>query len=227
MGQVTGGMRRILASAGVYDIFQWLVGGDRTRRQLAEQYIRARAGESVLDIGCGTGTILRFLPAEIEYHGFDPNPDYIATARKRWGERGRFWQETVSEATLERLPPCDVVLGIAVLHHLDDDEALRFFKLAHQALCDGGRLITYDCCYTAEQSAWARRIVSMDRGTSIRWEPEYRGLAEQVFAGVETVIMEKPLRIPYTSLVMECTKRSGADQLVGRSARTTSVPPAG
>ncbi|MBP7745386.1 MAG: class I SAM-dependent methyltransferase [Phycisphaerae bacterium] len=205
MAQITSGVRRLLAAAHVYDLFQWLVGADAARATLARDFIRAQPGQRILDIGCGTGAILAHLPA-VEYYGFDLSADYIAAARQRFGNRGTFWPERVTSASLERVPQCDIVITVAVLHHLDDDEALQLFGLAHAALRPGGRLVTYDNCYTADQSWLSRWIVSRDRGQNVRWEPEYRALAEKVFARVRTVVSHKILRIPYTSIFMECEK---------------------
>ena len=205
MAEVTSGLRRLLATAGVYDWFQRLVGAEALRATLAREFIRANAGDRVLDIGCGTGAILEHLPA-VEYYGFDLSAEYVAAARQRFGERGTFWQERVTSASLGRVPPCDIVLAMAILHHLDDTEALQLFELASAALRPGGRLITYDNCYTPDQSWLSRWIVSRDRGQNVRWEPEYRALAERVFPQVQTVVSHKVLRIPYTSIFMECQK---------------------
>jgi SAM-dependent methyltransferase len=141
MAETHTGIRRLLRSAGIYDLFQRAIGAHRCRQRLACEFIRARAGDRVLDIGCGTGAILDYLgPAD--YYGFDLSGDYIAAARRRFGHRGTFWAERVTSASLERVPPCDIVRAIAILHHLDDDEALQLFGLAHQSLRPGGRLVT-------------------------------------------------------------------------------------
>ena len=205
MAQVASGVRRLLSVAGVYNWLQKLVGADRVRRELAETFIRARPGDRVLDIGCGTAAILDYLP-DVEYYGFDPSAEYIAAARQRYGSRGTFWQERATSASLTRLPPCEIVLAIAVLHHLDDQEALRLFGIARDVLRDGGRLVTYDCCFTPTQSYLARKIVALDRGRNVRWAQEYPELAERVFPRVRTVVSHRVLRVPYTSIFMECEK---------------------
>ena len=65
----TGGRRRTyLPAAGhdwflpLYDPFVKLVGGDRARRALLEQ-AEMRPGQRVLDVGCGTGSLVVLINA--------------------------------------------------------------------------------------------------------------------------------------------------------------------
>jgi len=202
---MNSGLRRLLVAAPVYNWMQDFIGAKAVRRKIAEEHIRAMAGDRVLDIGCGTAEILGYLP-EVEYYGFDRSERYIEAARKRFGHRGSFWQEHVSKATLEKVPSCDIALAIGVLHHLEDDEALRLFETAHAALDEGGRLITYDPCLIPTQTRLARMFVKMDRGRNVRWADAYRELALRVFGRVHLTIHEKHIRMPWTSLLMECEK---------------------
>ncbi|OGX06021.1 MAG: hypothetical protein A3G87_08400 [Omnitrophica bacterium RIFCSPLOWO2_12_FULL_50_11] len=75
---------KLLGVPAIYSFFRKFVGRDSVRRQYAEKYIRAQPGQRVLDIGCGTGDILDFLP-DVDYVGFDMDPAYISAARQRHG----------------------------------------------------------------------------------------------------------------------------------------------
>ena len=205
MAQRTSGIWRLLSAASIYDRFQALCGDASIRRELVEKYIRAKAGDRLLDIGCGTGTILKYLP-HVEYVGFDPNPRYIAAAQEKFGDRGLFFEGRVNSTTLESASSFDIVIAMGVLHHLDDDEAIRLFETADAALGDGGRLVTCDPCYGEGQSRLARLLISRDRGRSVRTVPEYRGLALRVFPDVRSVVRHNLLRIPFTHVVVECLK---------------------
>jgi len=46
-------------------------------------------GDKVIDIGCGSAEVLRYLP-DVDYIGIDINPDYIAFARRTYGNKGTF-----------------------------------------------------------------------------------------------------------------------------------------
>jgi cyclopropane fatty-acyl-phospholipid synthase-like methyltransferase len=155
-----------------------------------------------LDIGCGTGEILAYLPEGIIYHGYDMNPHYIADAQKRFGDRGKFVCQRVSELTLAEQTPYDHVLAFGLIHHLQDAEASDLFTLAKRALKPSGVLVTIDPCYTPEQSALARWMVSRDRGDCVRTPQAYQALA--LSAGFEATcdIHHDLIRLPYTHCIL-------------------------
>jgi SAM-dependent methyltransferase len=201
--QTTSGVRAVLSAARIYDSFQDLTGAGGARRRFADEYIRAKPGSRILDIGCGTGAILDHLP-EVEYWGFDLSPAYIDTARKRYGARGAFFCGDVNRTALSDLPRIDIVLALGVLHHLDDAGALGLLRLAGASLQAGGRLVTWDPCYVDGQSAFKRLLIGIDRGRNVRNERGYRSLCEAVFGTVEAHIRHDLLRIPYTHAIFEC-----------------------
>lgn len=178
--------------------------GGNARAQYAQEYLRARPGERILDIGCGTAEILDYLPAGVHYIGFDLSADYIAAARARYGDRGRFHNEPVDVALAGRLGSIDLAMANGVLHHLDDAGAHALFELARKVLAPGGRLVTLDGCFVAGQSRIARFLLSRDRGRFVRTEDEYLRIARASFGSVTHGVRHDLLRIPYTLIIMEC-----------------------
>jgi len=83
MAQNDTGLRRLLTRPWIYDLFQNLVGGVAIRRRFVRDYLGPFPGARILDIGCGTGNMLPFLPGDCGYLGFDFSEDYIAAARAR------------------------------------------------------------------------------------------------------------------------------------------------
>jgi len=199
-------MRSVLAIPRVYDLFQDLLGGKRSRQHFVEQHVRAQPGDCLLDIGCGTAQLLNFLP-DVNYFGFDANPKYIEAARDRYGPRGVFLHDTVTERSLEGIPSCDIVVATGVLHHLDDAAANHLFVLAHSALKPGGRVVTFDPCLEEEQSPIARFLVLKDRGDHMRYPRQYRDLAGAVFQDTRCFTYHRLLRVPYTMCALELKKR--------------------
>ncbi|MDM8561940.1 class I SAM-dependent methyltransferase [Candidatus Marithioploca araucensis] len=209
MSQITQGIRSILSVPAIYSLFGQLLdkkkGGGNTA--LVKEYIRPKANDQLLDIGCGTGNILDYLPENVEYTGFDANHQYIEAAQKRYGHRATFICERINTAHLGKYSQFDLVFVDGVLHHLDDREALQLFKIAYAALKNGGRLITMDGVFVENQSSVARWLISKDRGQNVRTQEGYLELASQVFSNINTDIRHDLLRIPYTHFILECSKQ--------------------
>jgi SAM-dependent methyltransferase len=205
VAQINEGIRSVLGLPLVYKAFNLAIGRASRYRAFIDAHIAARAGDRVLDIGCGTGDILEFLP-DVSYVGFDLSPEYIESARQRFGSRGEFRCEKLDGSNKVAAGTFDIVLALGVLHHLDDHEAVQLFKLAHEALRPGGRLVTIDGCFTDEQSSIARYLLRRDRGQNVRTEAGYRGVAEQVFSSVKSTTITNLLRVPYTHVTLTCEK---------------------
>ena len=204
MSQITTGIRSVLSSPKVYDIFQDLMGAKKVRRELVSKHIRPKSGYRILDIGCGTARMLDYLP-DVDYHGFDLSQAYIDEAVKRYGARGTFNCAMLEQATVDNLEPFDVVIATGLLHHLDDEQSLQLMQLAWSALKPGGRLVTNDPCYTEKQNVISHFLVSRDRGQNVRTLREYPLLAESTFKSTTADIRHWAF-IPYTRCTMECTK---------------------
>jgi SAM-dependent methyltransferase len=201
LAQVTRGIRSVLSIPLVYETFQRVVGSHRVRRELIDKYVHPRPRLRVLDIGCGPGDLINYLP-DVEYTGLDLSESYIASARRRFGDRGRFYAARVSDLDPAELGQFDVVIAKSLLHHIDEDEALHLFESASAVLAEGGRLVTLDAAYTPDMSKAARFVVSRDRGQSILTPEGYEALARQAFRDVDATVYHHLLRMPYTHIIM-------------------------
>jgi SAM-dependent methyltransferase len=206
MSHRSTGIYRIFESAAVYDRFQRLLGGDGARRRFVHELLRPPQGARILDIGCGTGTLLDHLPADVDYVGYDLNPRYIEDARRRHPGRGRFFCARVEEAPDDDLGRFDVVLAAAILHHLEDAEAGRLIASAHRHLRPGGLLVTLDPVRHPGQPWVARLLVALDRGRRVRTPEGYLGLATASFPAVESALLTDLLPIPYSHFLMRARK---------------------
>lgn len=197
-------LRNILNLSWAYRLFGRLIGAAEGKRLFVRDYLRTQPGTRLLDIGCGPGNLLEALDG-VEYVGFDMNPDYIRTARERYGKRGAFFERVIGRDDLSDLRAFDLAVALGVVHHLADEEAAALFEAARAALKPGGRFVTLDGCYRQGQSRIVRRLLALDRGRFVRTEEAYTNLAQRAFKHVKTVQRDDLLRIPYTLLIMECT----------------------
>ena len=203
------GLHRLLNRAGVYDALQGLLLRKDSRARYVREHVRPFPGCRVLDIGCGPGSILAHLPESIgSYTGYDMNPGYIEAARSRWGNRGTFHCRRVEHGMLRAGEAFDIVLANGIVHHLGDAEARQLVDVAWRALRPGGCLVTYDNVYLENQHWFARWLIARDRGRAVRTREGYETLARGRFPKVESVILHDTLRVPYTILVMRCTRNA-------------------
>jgi hypothetical protein len=60
--QSDSGLLRWLKVPFLYSLFQGAVGGNALRRRVIQDRVRAKAGDKVIDIGCGPAEALQCLP---------------------------------------------------------------------------------------------------------------------------------------------------------------------
>jgi SAM-dependent methyltransferase len=196
--------RPILNLPWAYQMWGSVVGSDGYRKTLAKEHIRARPSDRILDVGCGPGSMVPYLPRS-EYVGFDANPDYIQQAQRRFPE-AHFTCDRVNEYSLPQSEYFDIVIALGILHHLDDQEAVQLFRMARRTLKPQGRLITLDGVWVAGQSRFARFLLSRDRGRFVRRAEQYVALASTSFSTVNSTVRHDMLRIPYSHLILECSR---------------------
>ena len=196
--------RKILSHPIVYTTYQKIVGGYRARKLFVENNVKIKPGQKILDIGCGPGDILEFLP-EVDYTGIDLDANYIAQAKKKYGKRGDFKCSGVDDLELIDSNTFDIVISAGVLHHLTDEQCFNLFKIAVKALKPNGRFVSFDGCYIPNQNKISAYFLRKDRGQFVRTQTEYERLTKSYFTKLDSTIDESYFFIPYTSIIMDCT----------------------
>lgn len=181
------------------------MGARRGWLHFVDEFVRPTEGAAILDVGCGPGDLLDYLPP-VHYWGFDISQSYIDYAARKFGGKGRFICKRMTENDLATLPRFDVVVGSGLLHHMDDAAALEYLRLAYGALKIGGRLVTIDPCFAPGQNPIARLLIACDRGQNVRSKVAYEALASQVFCNPRATVRHKAW-IPYTHCFMECARQ--------------------
>jgi SAM-dependent methyltransferase len=201
--QIDTGWRGLLSHPFVYEGFQFLIGGRSLRRTLVQEYFRPRPGERVLDVGCGPGRMIEFLP-EVDYVGVDLSPAYIEYAKRTYGSRGTFLVADATSLESHEPEPFDLVTAIGLLHHLADEGVVQLLHGLRARLSGPeSRLVTIDGCYAGGQSRIAAFLLSKDRGRHVRSPEGYSQLAQRVFGKVQVMVRHDLLRIPFSFCILK------------------------
>jgi SAM-dependent methyltransferase len=187
----------------LYLFSQAILGAKRARKRCIDEYAKPKPGMRVLDIGCGPGYVIEYLP-KVCYYGFDVRPAYIAYARRKYGTQGTFYCQRFDANMAKELESFDLILMAGLLHHLNDQEVLGLLELSKGAIGNTGSLVTLDPCYDQAQSRIAKFLLNRDRGESIREASGYVSLASKLFRQVDFHVRQDLFFLPYTALVMVC-----------------------
>ncbi|CAH8292696.1 methyltransferase family protein [Mariniflexile fucanivorans] len=159
--------RSFLRIPFIYTSYKKLVGGYGARKLFVKNIVRAKPNQKILDIGCGPGDILDFLP-EVNYFGFDLDENYIKKAKSKYQDKGKFTCSGITDFTLPDPGTFDIVIASGIVHHLNNQEAKKLFKTAKKALKPKGRFITLDGCFIKKQNLISYLLLKLDRGLFIR-----------------------------------------------------------
>lgn len=150
----------VLHWAAGYDLLAWLLTRGRTRafREKLVGLARLTAGEAVLDVGCGTGSLAIVAKRQVGptgvVCGIDPSPAMIARARSKASKAGaevRF-ETGVAEALPFPDARFDVVLSTLMLHHLPRQVRQQFVREVRRVLTPDGRLLIVDFAHAQDKS---------------------------------------------------------------------------
>ncbi len=146
----------------LYDPLQNLMGGDSFRRAMVDQ-AGIQPGQRVLDIGCGTGSLvvqLLKLHPETDATGLDPDPKALARAKRKADRAGV--SPALDVGFSDDLPypdaSFDFVFSSFMFHHLTPQEQQATLAEVRRVLKPGGSFHLVDLGGASERTNVAGRM---------------------------------------------------------------------
>jgi SAM-dependent methyltransferase len=206
---------RLLERGYLYNLLQRTVGSTNARRYFVENFARLPHAARVLDIGCGPGTLIPFLPRHISrYVGFDHNPRYIELARNRFGSDAySFFEADCSHAgdwLAKKGGRFDAIVAAGVLHHLDDREVTELLDLAVTYCEPNGFFASFDNAIVPHENPIAAALIGLDRGEHVRSPGGYQRLLRAKFSSIESEMRRDLMRVPYTLVFFRARPQSSS-----------------
>lgn len=115
----------------------------RLKLQAATQAAAIGTGARVWDVGCGSGTLIDFLPnGQHTYTGVDANPDALAFCRHHYAAPHRHFTQSTFEA-LGLLPAASAthIFFLETIEHITRPQGQAMLGVFYHLLAPGGRLV--------------------------------------------------------------------------------------
>src|SRR5262245_43047178 len=151
-GEEQRGHSHVLRNPRVYD---WLarvitLGGEQKFRQRTLDLAELQSGDAVLDVGCGTGTLLIEAAKRVgpsgSTHGLDRSTEMVAHARRKAAAQGVTASFVEGSADCLAFPDAsfEVVFCTLMLHHLPASMQMATIVEMRRVLRPGGRMVIVD-----------------------------------------------------------------------------------
>jgi len=141
------------------------LGAERNYREKTLELAELKPGESVLDVGCGTGTLAIAAKRQVgptgRVYGIDASLEMIERARRKAKRTGV--EVTFENALVEELPfrdeTLDLVSSTTVLHHLPEKARQQCLREVRRVLKPGGRFLVVDFGGpVSERRSWVAKL---------------------------------------------------------------------
>lgn len=193
--------------APFYDLVTWLLtlGRERAFRAATLDQAQIEAGNKVLEVGCGTGTLSIAAKHRVgstgQVHGIDAAPEMLEVARRKAGKEGI--DVDFQTGLIQDIPfpdnQFDAVLSSFMIHHVPDGDVKRKgMAEIYRVLKPGGCYLVVD--FEPPRNPVARVSLTLLLGHGMMQSHNQAllpMLAEAGFKGIEWAVM--PVLSTFTS----------------------------
>ena len=152
-----------IRQANFYDAAVRLIalGQDKAFRRMTAEMAQIKSGDSVLEVGCGTGELTIAAKARAgssgSVYGIDASPEMIEVARSKVAKAAiniEFRVDLIESLSFVD-DSFDVVLSSLMMHHLPDDVKRKGLAEVYRVLKPGGHLFIVDIKRPTTLLSWA------------------------------------------------------------------------
>jgi len=133
-----------------------------------KEVMMAKSPQSILDIGCGTGSLCGELSREVEVVGIDQSIEMLFIAKDRYpnfnGRMGNFLDEPHLTNYF------DVVVSTYAFHHLNGKEKLKAIDNMCDYLRENGRILIADLMFLNKEEREKCKRNLINQGRADLWE---------------------------------------------------------
>ncbi|NRQ40769.1 methyltransferase domain-containing protein [Nonomuraea sp. NN258] len=157
-----------------YELFAsfGFIGGRRAAFTRLAAQARPRAGDRVVDVGCGTGYLSRILAPVVgpagQVTGVDPAPSMVEYAVKRAPANCSYLVGQAQELPFPDAS-CDIVVSSLAVHHVPVRDRPRAIAEMFRVLRPGGRLVIGE--FRPPVNPLLNRLVGLLTGPAMRHSP--------------------------------------------------------
>lgn len=193
----------------LYDLLCRALGLGAALRRFELACLGGLSFTRALDVGCGTGELLRMLAPlrpEATFIGADVDPDVLTIARAKLTSVGS--RVTLLEARADALPlpssSFDLVISSMMLHHLDTATKVSALREWRRVLSPGGALLLVDL--GVPRPCWLKLLLWPLRFPILEEQADnFRGRVPDLLAAAGFTFVETGV---YRSVVVAYTARS-------------------